>query len=89
MNDQWKQPEEELDQQDSATGEARKELEKYQARQAEGPSVRRQQSVSPTRRPNYTFNDEQRTRKSPNFPDPDQYDDNGADLKGFVYRLKT
>ena len=87
MNSQWKQREEEFDQQGRAIGEARKELEKYQARQVEGPSVRRQRS--PTRRPNYTFNDEQPTRKSPKFPDPDQYDGNRADLKGFVYKFKS
>lgn len=87
MNSQWKQREEELDQQGRVIEEARKELEEYQTRQAEEPSVRRQRS--PTRRSNHTFNDEQPTRKSLKFPDPDQYDGTRADLKGFMYKLKS
>ena len=51
-------------------------------------SQRRRQQA-PVRRPAYVFNDDQMTRKSQKWPDPDKFDGNRAELRGFVYQLKT
>ena len=70
-------------------------LEANQARREAEDSARfNPLPKQPSRVPNYTFNDDfrpdlQPVRKSPKFPDPDQYDGDRAALKGFLYKLRS